>query len=142
MPDRAGQVRGDRFDEPGVRVGGDETDPAESAGDEVGEEAVPCRSGLGCRDPQAEHFPAPVGVHPCGDQYHGVDHAAAFTDFHGQRVGGDERERAGVAEGRWRNWSTCSSSSAAIRETCDFEREWIPSVFTSLSIRRVETPAR
>ena len=44
--------------------------------------------------------------------------------------------------GRWRNWSTCSSRSAAIRDTCDFDSEWIPSVLTSLSIRRVETPAR
>jgi hypothetical protein len=27
-------------------------------------------------------------------------------------------------------------------DTCDFDSEWIPRVLTSLSIRRVETPAR
>jgi len=31
--------------------------------------------------------------------------------------------------------------SVAIRETCDFDRESMPRVLTSLSIRRVETPA-
>ncbi len=29
-----------------------------------------------------------------------------------------------------------------MRETCDLDSEWMPRVFTSLSIRRVETPAR
>jgi hypothetical protein len=29
-----------------------------------------------------------------------------------------------------------------MRETWDFDRELMPRVFTSLSIRRVETPAR
>ena len=43
---------------------------------------------------------------------------------------------------RVRNCSTCSSSSLAITETCDFDRPVIPRVWTSLSIRRVETPSR
>lgn len=44
--------------------------------------------------------------------------------------------------GRVRNAVTCSSSSLAIRETCDLLSEAMPSVATSLSIRRVETPSR
>ena len=41
-----------------------------------------------------------------------------------------------------RNALTCSSRSAAIRETCDFDNDVMPRVVTSLSIRRVETPSR
>jgi hypothetical protein len=44
--------------------------------------------------------------------------------------------------GRVRNALTCSSRSAAIRDTCDLERLAIPHVATSLSIRRVDTPSR
>ncbi len=47
-----------------------------------------------------------------------------------------------ASNSRCRNWSTCWSSSVAIRETCDFDKGWILNVFTSLSIRRVDTPAR
>ena len=43
---------------------------------------------------------------------------------------------------RVRNAVTCASSSAAIRETCDFDKLVMPRVCTSLSIRRVETPSR
>src|SRR5699024_5181504 len=46
------------------------------------------------------------------------------------------------SRGRWRNCSTCSSNDSAILLTCDFESELMPRVFTSLSMRRVETPAR
>ncbi len=46
------------------------------------------------------------------------------------------------SKGRWRNCSTCSSNDSAILLTCDFESELMPRVFTSLSMRRVETPAR
>jgi hypothetical protein len=46
------------------------------------------------------------------------------------------------SRGRVRKDSTCSSSSAAITETCDFDRPVIPRAVTSLSIRRVETPSR
>ena len=44
--------------------------------------------------------------------------------------------------GRVRNASTCSSRSLAISETWDLDRPVIPSDWTSLSIRRVETPSR
>lgn len=44
--------------------------------------------------------------------------------------------------GRVRNAATCSSRSAAIRETCDLLSEVMPRLATSLSIRRVDTPSR
>ena len=34
-----------------------------------------------------------------GEQDDGVDHAASFTHFHRESVGGDERERARIVEG-------------------------------------------
>ena len=83
-----------------------------------------------------------VGVDPSGCQDHRTDHATAFADLHGQGVGRYEDEGAGVAQGRLRKEATCSSSSAAMRETCDFESELMPKVPISLSMRRVETPAR
>jgi hypothetical protein len=98
--------------------------------------------GLGGGDLQAEDFAVAVAVDAGGDEDDGVDHPAAFADLHRQRVGGDERERAGVAQGAVSELATCSSSSAAIRETWDFDRPSIPRVLTSLSIRRVDTPAR
>jgi hypothetical protein len=44
--------------------------------------------------------------------------------------------------GRVRNAATCSSRSAAIRETCDLDSDVIPKLVTNLSIRRVDTPSR
>lgn len=38
--------------------------------------------------------------------------------------------------------ATCSSNDCAILLTCDFESELMPRVFTNLSMRPVETPAR
>ena len=46
------------------------------------------------------------------------------------------------ASGRVRNAVTWVSRSAAISDTCDFDNEVIPNVWTSLSIRRVDTPNR
>jgi len=45
------------------------------------------------------------------------------------------------ARGRVRNAVTCSSRSAAIRETCDLDSPSMPRDCTSLSIRRVDTPS-
>lgn len=50
-------------------------------------------AGLARRDPQAEHLASPVGVHAGCDEDDGVDDAPALSDFHRERVGGDERER-------------------------------------------------
>ena len=97
LPDRAWQVRRDRFDQPGVGVAGDEADAGQSAGDQVGEEGVPGGLGLGGGDLQAEDLAVAVAVDAGGHQHDGVDHPAAFADLHRERVGGDERERAGVS---------------------------------------------
>jgi hypothetical protein len=104
--DFTGQMRGDRLDQPGVRVRCDETDSAEAAGDEDGEGCRPRSAGLQGRDAQAEDFAAAVGV----------DHNAALTDLRGDRVGGHERNGLASFRRRWRNWSTCSSSSADDRD--------------------------
>src|SRR5690625_6697340 len=47
LPGRAGQMRGDRLDQPGMSITGDQTDPAQTASDQVSEETVPRRPGLG-----------------------------------------------------------------------------------------------
>jgi hypothetical protein len=100
LPGRAGQVRRDRLDQPGVGVGGDQADPGQAAGDEVGEELVPRRHRfrlVATRRP--EDLAVPVAVDPGGDQHDGVDHPAAFADLHRQRVRGHERERARLVQG-------------------------------------------
>ena len=126
----------------GVGVGGDQPDPGQAAGDQVGEELVPRGPGLGGGHPHAEDLAVPVAVDAGGQQDDGVDHAAAFADLHRQGVGGHERERPSVIQRPVRNSSTIGSRSAAIRDTWDFDSESMPSVLTSLSIRRVLTPAR
>ena len=68
LPGRAGQVRRDRLDQTAVGVGGDQADPGQAAGDEVGEERVPRRPGLAGGDAQAEDLAAPVGVDAGRDQ--------------------------------------------------------------------------
>ncbi len=47
-----------------------------------------------------------------------------------------------ASSGRDRKPSTISSSSAAIRLTCDFDSDVTPSEAASFSTRRVETPSR
>lgn len=67
-------------------------------GDQVGEERVPRGLGLGGGDLEAEDLAVAVAVDAGGHQHDGVDHPAAFADLHGERVGSNERERAGVCE--------------------------------------------
>lgn len=81
-----------------VGVGGDQADPAESSGDQVGEELVTGRAGLAGRDTHPEDFAMPVRVDAGGEHHHGVDHAAALADLHGQRVGSDEGERPSLCQ--------------------------------------------
>lgn len=95
LPAGAGQVGGDRLDKSLVGIRGDQPDPRQAAGDEVGEELVPRRPGLGGGDAQAEDLAVPVAVDAGGEQDDGVDDPAAFADLHGERVGGHERERPG-----------------------------------------------
>lgn len=68
--------------------------PARAAGDQIGEETVPGRAGLGGRDLHAEDFAVPVAVDAGGQEHDGVDDPAALADLHRQGVGGHERERA------------------------------------------------
>ena len=99
LPAGSGQVRRNSFDRAGVGVGGDEPDPGQAAGDEVGEERVPRTSGFGGGDLQSQNLSVPVAVDPGGDVDDGVDHPAALTHLHDHGVGRDERERAGIAQG-------------------------------------------
>ena len=98
LPAGAGQVRCDGLDQASVGVGSDQANPGEAAGDEVGEEGVPSRPGLTRRDSDAEDLTAPVSVDPGRYQHDGIDHSAAFTNFHGQGIGGDEGERSRVTQ--------------------------------------------
>lgn len=109
-------MRGDRLDQPGVRVRCDEADSAEAAGDEDGEGCRPRSAAFQGRDAQAEDFAAAVGVDTGRDEHDGVDHNAALTDLRGDRVGGNERNGLASFRQRWRNWSTCSSSPADDRD--------------------------
>ena len=99
LPRRSGQVCRDRIFQPGVGVRSDQPDPGQTPGHQVGEELVPGRPGLGGGHPQAEDLAVAVAVDPGGNEHHGVDDSPALADFHGQRVGGHERERAGLAQG-------------------------------------------
>ena len=98
LPAGAGQVRCDCFDRAVVGVGSDEANPGEAAGNKVGEERVPRSSGLTRRNPDAEHFASSVSVDPGRDQDDGIDRSAAFTNLHGQGIGGDEGERSRVTQ--------------------------------------------
>ena len=100
LPCGAGQVRCDRVDQAGVGVGGDQPDPGQAAGDQVGEEQVPGGAGLAGGDLAAEHLAVTISVDPGRDHDDGVDHPAAFADLDRQRVSGDEGERAGLVQGR------------------------------------------
>ncbi|GIE80895.1 hypothetical protein Aph02nite_68450 [Actinoplanes philippinensis] len=79
----------------------------------------------------AEDLAVTVGVDPGRHEHDGVDDPALFADLHGQRVGGDERELSELAQRP--RWEGVDLRSAAIRETCDFDRLVMPSVCTSLS---------
>jgi hypothetical protein len=141
-PGSSGQVRDDRLDQAAIGVGGDELNPGEAAGERVSKEANRGRTGLRGRDPQALDFAVSVGVENGGKQHDRVVDPATPRIF---IVGAPVAKNVnGLASprGRWRNWLTCSSKSVAIRDTCDLDSERLPRVLTSLSIRRVETPAR
>jgi len=104
-----------------VRIGGDQLDPGQAAGGQVSEEPQPAGTVLAGGDLEAEDLSRTLRTS-----------ASAATHVNGPAS----------ASGRVRNCSTCSSSSAAITETCDFDNLVIPRVSTSFSIRRVETPNR
>ena len=92
----AGQGGGDRGDQAGVRVGGDQHHPGQAAGDQAAEERQPAGAVLGGGDLEAEDLPVPVGVDPGGDQAVHQHGAAALAHPQGQRVGLHEPVRPGV----------------------------------------------
>jgi hypothetical protein len=61
LPTGAGQGGADRVDQPGVRIGGDQCDAGQAAGDQVSEERQPAGTVLGGGDVQAEDFPIGIG---------------------------------------------------------------------------------
>jgi hypothetical protein len=81
-----------------VGVAGDELDAGQAAGDQVGEERVPRRTGLGRGDLDAEDLTVPVVVDPGRHEHDRVDHASVLADLHRERVGGHEGERPRVGE--------------------------------------------
>ena len=88
--------------------------------------------------PDAEDLPVPGRVDAGGDQAVHVHGAAALADLPVQRV--DPANVYGppsAAPGP----SASSSSSAAIADTCDFDRPVTPREAASFSTRRAETPA-
>ena len=98
LPHGPGQVRRHCFHEAAMGVRGHQCHPGQPPGHQVREELVPRRTRLRGGHPQPEDFAAPVGVDPGGDHGHRVDHPPALSDFHGQGVGGEEHERAGLAQ--------------------------------------------
>ena len=82
-----------------MSIRGHQSDPAQAAFDEVGEEAGPRRPCLAGCDPQAENFPTAISINTGGDEDERVDHPPALTDLHGQRISSNEREGTGLIKG-------------------------------------------
>ena len=99
LPRGTSQVGCDRLDQAGVGVAGHEPYPGQAAGDQVGEELVPRRTGLSGGHAHPQDLAVAIAVHAGGQQHRGVDDPAALADLHRQRIGGDEGERASGIEG-------------------------------------------
>jgi hypothetical protein len=96
LPGRAGQHRGDRVDQAGVGVAGDQLHAGQAAGGQAAQERQPPGAVFGAGDVQAEDLPVPACVDAGGDQRVHVHRPAALTDLLGQRVNPHERVRPGV----------------------------------------------
>ena len=84
----------------------------------------------------------PVEVDTSGDQGMDADDTAAFADLEHPASAATNVNGPASSSRRVRNSSTWASSSLAITETCDLLSVVIPGLWTSLSIRRVDTPSR
>jgi len=93
----------DRRHQPGVFIGGDETDTVKPAGAEPAAELGPERFGFGVPDRTAQHFSAAVGGDPGGDHHRFGDHLMILpaVDVGGvdKHVGELDVIEAAVAEG-------------------------------------------
>ena len=97
----AGQRGGDRVDEAGVSVRGDQADAAEAPSDQAAQEGEPGGAVLAGDDVEAERLPEAVGVDSDRVHHAGVDGAAALATLHLGRVHDQIRvggavERAGA----------------------------------------------
>jgi hypothetical protein len=90
LPRGAGQHGADGVHQAVVRVGDDELDAGQAAGDQSAQECQPAGAVLGGGDVQAEDLAVPVGVDADRDQRMTVDDAAALADLLGQCVDPDE----------------------------------------------------
>ena len=115
--------------------------PGQAAGDQIPQERQPAGAVLGGGDLESEDLPVPLGVDPGGDQGVDPDHPAGFADLEHQGVHRHERVRAGVQRPGAERLHLLIEL-AAITHTWDFDSRVMPSVPTSFSIRRVETPSR
>ena len=64
LPGRSGQVRGDGLDQTRVGVRGDQPDPSQASGNQVGEELVPRCSALASGYLQAQDLRCPSALTP------------------------------------------------------------------------------
>jgi hypothetical protein len=93
LPRGPGQCRSDRLDQPGVRVGDDQLDAGQTAGDQAAQERHPAGAVLGRTHLDPEDLAVPVGVHTGGHQHVHIDDAAALTNLLRQGVDPHERIR-------------------------------------------------
>lgn len=116
--------------------------PCGTAGDQVAEEREPAGAVLAGGDLHTEHLAVAVGIDTGRDK--GMDRydPATLTQLQHQRVRGQERERQGVVESAGAELFDVAVGSLAISDTWLFDSVVIPNDWTSLSIRRVETPSR
>ena len=143
LPGRSGQVRGDGLDQTRVGVRGDKSYPSQASGDQVGEELVPrcsALAGVATRRPRTSRCPS--ALTPVAVRTTALTTRPPSRTFRVRASAATKMKGPASPRGRLRKEATCSSSSAAMRETCDFESELMPKVPISLSMRRVETPAR
>lgn len=84
-------------------ITGNQPDPGQTAGDEVGEERVPSAPGFGGGDLRAQDFAVAVVVDAGRHEDHGVDHAATLPHFHGEASAATKVNGPASLRGRWRN---------------------------------------
>jgi hypothetical protein len=143
LPAAAGQIRCDGFVEAAMSVGGDQArtpdSPLATKSAKKAFHATPVSLVATCiamtsRRPSAL---TPVATSAAALTTRPTSRTFIVTASAATNVNGPVSSRR-----RCRNASTWASKSVAIRDTCDLLSPVIPRVLTSVSIRRVDTPAR